>query len=590
MTHLVAHVLISATGQFRVSEILSKHRLSIVQFLSIGLLGHQLNAHADTQYPEPDKTHACHEAFAAATSDYDFHRKDLSVLADKSIGEVHVTRLPIFDESNEDENNWLYRWANRIHVQTREDHLREQLLFTSGDVYEARKVEESARILRDLGHLYDANIRLTSVCDDTVDLEVIARDVWSLTLDTSFSRSGGENDYRLGIGETNLFGSGQKISVVSEEDDERTTTSFSFRDRNIGKTRMRTNILIQDSDDGDRYAANLILPFYELDARRSWGIGFNNTERVDTQYFRGEDLTEIEHNIEDISVFYGFSNGLQNGAVSRYSFGYRYRNDEFSIADDLPPPSVLPIDQELSYPFFTFERVEDAYATAFNFDQINRTEDLHLGYTLVASVGYAAESFGSNADRIVFRGHFIDTIQYNDKILLRHHLKWQGLLNQDTDASEDAIVQYGINYFRSQTTHRSFYAALNLTWSENLNSHRQILLGGDSGVRGFDRRLQSGDRSVVLTLEERQYTDYHLLNLAYLGFAVFIDIGRAWDPDVDEGFEDDYLASAGFGIRLASSKSDSARVIHIDFAFPLTNRDEPETDSSDVSVNIKSSL
>ena len=102
---------------------------------------------------------------------------------------------------------------------------------------------------------------------------------------------------------------------------------------------------------------------------------------------------------------------------------------------------------------------------------------------MVASVGYAAESFGSNADRIVFRGHFSDTIQYNDKILLRHHLKWQGLLNQDTDASEDVIVQYGINYFRSQTTHRSFYAALNLTWSENLNSHRQILLGGDSGVR-----------------------------------------------------------------------------------------------------------
>lgn len=555
--------------------------------LSIVLIS---NASADTAAPDDTTQLQCDPDFQPATPSYDFHRRELKALDQRTIRNVHVTRLPIFDESNEAENNWLYRWANRIHVQTQEEHIREQLLFTAGEAYDARKVEESARLLRDLGHLYDANIRLSSVCDDNVDLEVIAKDVWSLTLDTSFSRSGGENDYRFGIGETNLFGTGQKINLVTEKDDERTTTSFTYQDRNIGSSRLRTNILLQDSDDGDQYAANLVLPFYALDSRRAWGIGFNHTERVDTQYFRGEDITEIQHDIEDYNLFYGFSRGLEDGAVNRLSFGYRYRHDEFSIADDLPPPAVLPIEQELSYPYFTYERVEDNYATAFNLDQINRTEDIHLGYTFIASFGYAAESFGSNADRVVFNGHFSDTLLYNEKILLRHRLDWEGLLNRDTDKSEDVVVRYFIDYFRSQTTHRSFYASLNLTWSENLNTHRQIVLGGDSGVRGFDRRLQTGDRSVVLTLEERQYTNYHLLNLAYLGFAVFIDIGRAWDPDINEGFEDDYLASAGFGIRLASSKSDSGRVIHIDFAFPLTNRDEPEVDSSDVSINIKSSL
>ncbi|MFT7306513.1 MAG: hemolysin activation/secretion protein, partial [Candidatus Azotimanducaceae bacterium] len=223
-------------------------------------------------------------------------------------------------------------------------------------------------------------------------------------------------------------------------------------------------------------------------------------------------------------------------------------------------------------------------------DQINRTEDLHLGYTFRINLGYAAESLGSDQDRLVYSGSFADTLHYSKRILLRHRISWEGLHNYDTSRSEDIIVDYNLTYFRSQTTHRSFFAELSMTWSKNLDSHRQILLGGENGVRGFDRRLQSGDRRVVLTLEERQYTNYHLLNLAYLGFAVFIDIGRAWDPAVDEGFEDDFLASAGFGIRLASSKSDSARVIHIDFAFPLTNQDEAEVDSSDVSIKIKSSL
>jgi outer membrane protein assembly factor BamA len=545
---------------------------------------------ADTTAPGDSTQHHCDTRFEPATPSYDFHSAQLADLEDRQIRNVHITRLPIFDESNEDENNWLYRWANRIHVLTREDHLREQLLFESGEIYEARKVEESARLLRDLGHLYDAKIRLSSVCPETVDLEVVAKDVWSLTLDASYSRSGGENDYRFGIGETNLFGTGQKISIFTDKDDERTSTSLSYRDKNIGNSRWRTSVLLQDSDDGDQIAANLVLPFYSLNTRRSYGVGFNTTERVDTQWFRGEEITEVQHDIESFGAFYGFSNGLQNGGVNRYTLGYRYRKDEFSLADDFPPPAEFPIDQELSYPFFTFRREEDNYVTAFNLDQINRTEDLHLGYEFSVTFGYAAESFGSNADRFVFSGEFRDTIKYNEKILLRHFLEWEGLINRDTDASEDVIVKYGIDYFRSQTSHRSFYAALNLTWSENLNTNRQILLGGDTGVRGFERRLQSGDRAVVLTLEERQYTDIHILNLAYLGFAVFIDVGRAWDPDVDEGFEDDYLASAGFGIRLASSKSDSGRVIHIDFAFPLTNTDEPETDSTDISVSIKNTL
>ncbi|MFT5012694.1 MAG: outer membrane protein assembly factor BamA [Planctomycetaceae bacterium] len=532
----------------------------------------------------------CTQAFEPATADYDFHGSDLVDLKDKKIGQIHITRLPIFDESNDDENNWLYRWANRFHYLTRKENIREQLLFKQGDSYQAREVQESARLLRDLGHLYDADIHRTSSCDDTVDLEVVTRDVWSLTIDASFARSGGENDFRFGVGDSNLFGTGQKISIFTEEDDERQSTSFAYRNRNLAGGRVRTRLLIQDSDDGDLYSGQIFLPFYALDARRAWGVAVNQAERIDTQYFRGEDTTEVRHNLDEMSIFYGVSRGLVDGMVNRWSFGYRYREDRFEPAIDLPPPATLPIEKELSYPYINLERVEDNYTTALNLDQINRTEDLHLGYTFRINLGYAAESLGSDQDRLVYSGSFADTLHYSKRILLRHRISWEGLHNYDTSRSEDIIVDYNLTYFRSQTTHRSFFAELSMTWSKNLDSHRQILLGGENGVRGFDRRLQSGDRRVVLTLEERQYTNYHLLNLAYLGFAVFIDIGRAWDPAVDEGFEDDFLASAGFGIRLASSKSDSARVIHIDFAFPLTNQDEAEVDSSDVSIKIKSSL
>ncbi|MGK0470317.1 MAG: outer membrane protein assembly factor BamA [Candidatus Azotimanducaceae bacterium] len=567
----------------------SKHLprlLLIPAFVSAVLASLPTTAHA----AELSNEVTCTEAFQPVTADYDFHRSNLVVLKNKKIKHVYITRLPIFDENNEEENNWLYRWANRFHTLTREDHIRELLLFNQDDDYTAREAQESARILRNLGHLYDANIHRVSTCEDTVDLEVVTRDVWSLTLDASIARSGGENDYRFGIGESNWRGTGQKLSVFTEEDEERQSTSISFQDPNVRGSRIRTSLLIQDSNDGDLYGARVFLPFYALDTRRAWGVSANQTERIDTQYFRGEDITEVRHEIEDLSVSYGFSKGLVDGKARRLSVGYRYRNEVFEPTGDFPSPTTLPISKELSYPFVNLEIVEDNYTTAFNLDQINRTEDLHLGYTLNVNFGYASEDLGSDQDRLVFSGNFADTLLYSDKVLLRHALQWEGIYNYETDRSEDVIINYGLTYFHSQTTHRSFFAELSLLWSENLDSHRQILLGGENGVRGFNRRLQSGDRRVVLTLEERQYTNYHLLNLAYLGFAVFVDIGRAWDPGVSEGFEDDYLASAGFGIRLASSKSDSSRVIHIDFAFPLSNRDEPEVDGSDVSLSIKSSL
>jgi hemolysin activation/secretion protein len=244
----------------------------------------------------------------------------------------------------------------------------------------------------------------------------------------------------------------------------------------------------------------------------------------------------------------------------------------------------------MNYPFLQYEAIEDNYTTSFNLDQIHRTEDLHLGYTFHNSIGYADSAFGSDLDRFIVSGGFRDTLLYNEKILLQHAVNWHGIWNADEHSSEDIVLSYNIKYFRGQRKKRSFFAQFNTVWTHNLNSNEQIVLGGATGVRGFDNRMQVGDRRMVLTLEERQYTDYHVLNLAYLGFAVFVDLGRAWEPDVDDGLKNKLLADIGFGLRLASSKTDGGRVIHIDFAFPMTNRNEPDVDNFQLVIKVKNTL
>lgn len=530
--------------------------------------------------PEPDP----------AAGGYQFSKevsKEYLVPEGLNVGKIYYTQLPIFDESDPRENNWLYRWANRFHVETRAEVIKSQMLINSGDEYDPRLLQETARTLRQRKYLYDAAARPVSLCDDVVDLEIISRDVWSFTPEVSFKRSGGENTYRVNIRDTNILGTGRELSMGIKKDLDRKSNEFIYKNNNIMGSRVTGRVQFADSDDGSAQLVSVQLPFYALDTRRAWGVRLQQYDQIDSQFFKSNRVTEVRHEHEDYILTYGFSDGLKNGVVRRWTMGFRFREDKFGLGDELPPPTEFPSDKRLSFPFLGYTSVVDDYTTATNLNQIHRIEDLHLGHTFFVRIGYAASAFGSDEDRIVLEGQFDDTIIYNGNILLRHELEWSGLWNMDSDESEDVVIDYSMRYFRNQTKHRSFFASFNAIYTKNLNSNRQVVLGGESGVRGYKNRLQVGDRQVLLTLEERLYSDIHLFNLLRLGWALFVDVGKAWKPGTDSGFEDDYLANIGFGIRLASTKADSGRVIHIDWAKPLLNKNDPEVNSSEISVRIK---
>ncbi len=108
------------------------------------------------------------------------------------IGEVHIVVGDVFDTSIEGEDGWLYRTANKLHINTRPSVIRGQLLFRTGEPYRHRLVLETERNLRAEGYLYDAVIVPVAFDGTTVDLEVRTRDVWTLNPGISFSRKGGK--------------------------------------------------------------------------------------------------------------------------------------------------------------------------------------------------------------------------------------------------------------------------------------------------------------------------------------------------------------------------------------------------------------
>src|ERR1700733_6482800 len=130
------------------------------------------------------------------------------------IGRVEIATHNIFDESDPRETNGLFRLADRLHVRTKHATIQAQLLFASGDKYLARKLAETERVLRLLPYVYDARIVPVHYADGKVDVRVITKDVWTLSPGISFGRSGGTNNSRFDLEDSNFLGWGKNIEFT----------------------------------------------------------------------------------------------------------------------------------------------------------------------------------------------------------------------------------------------------------------------------------------------------------------------------------------------------------------------------------------
>ena len=207
---------------------------------------------------------ACREVSPQSTTDSfrfrpsDEHRELAeSVPEGARIRSIRQQRHTVFNLEDPAENNTLYRWANDLHSITREWVIDDHLLVEEGEHYQQARVEESERILRDLGFIYDAEVRPWRVCGGEVDLEVITRDIWTFTPMLSVGRSGGENKYAFGFRDANFLGTGKQIILMHESDEERSGNTIRYVDPNIAGTRWQGRVSITDNDDGYEHGLRL---------------------------------------------------------------------------------------------------------------------------------------------------------------------------------------------------------------------------------------------------------------------------------------------------------------------------------------------
>jgi hypothetical protein len=488
------------------------------------------------------------------------------------IGHVAIVTQDVFDPERPDESGWLYRTANKLHITTRKKVIRSQLLFESGQPYVHRVVQETERILRANDYLYDAVIRPTSYDGTTVHLEVRTRDTWTLNPGLNYNRQGGENSGSIEIEEKNLFGNGQKLSFGWTNDVDRESIDFDFYDPHFLSSWDRFGVRYSDADDGETTALRFERPFYALDTRHAGGVFLFDTKFDEPRYAYGERVGKVEHDQQFYEAWGGWSPGWEGGWVRRWSAGVTYDRNRFDEVLDEPLGGPLPEDRTLVYPWVGFDVVQDAFEERSNQDQIERTEDVLVGFRAGGRLGYAAEAFGSDRDAWVLSLYAQDGWDYGNEQSLFVSLVGSGRIEEE--GLRNAVLSAEARYYAKTSERTKFFATVGGTVAEALDADRQLLLGGDTGLRGYPLRYQAGTSLALLTLEERYYTKWYPFRLFHVAGAVFFDMGRTWGTDVTGATSDGVLKDVGLGLRLGSSRSAFGNVIHIDLAFPLDGGDD----------------
>jgi outer membrane protein assembly factor BamA len=448
--------------------------------------------------------------------------------------------------------------------------VRQQLLFATGEQLSAGRLEETERILRARVYLNDAWIVPVAydAATNVVDLAVTVRDVWTLNPGLSIGRTGGANQSKISLSEQNLLGFGSSLVLSRSRDVDRTSTTISYFDPTLHGSWWQLLGTYSDNSDGRVKALSAIRPFYALDTRVSGGVIAAEATSVVSLYSKGVIVEQFEEAHNQLQAYLGGSRGLIDGWTQRWFTGVRYDEAGFDrLAMPTLQPSLLPRERTFVYPWFGWQAIEDRYVKTENLDLIGRTEDAYLGRTLYAELGYSAPQWGGLGRSWLFQANALDGWQSEDRRYLFLSATAAGRV--DDGGIHNLSLSAQARYFERQSERALLYASLSGTTTHRLDGEQQLLLGGDSGLRGYPLRFQGGTSSSLLTVEERFYSHWYLLRLVRVGYAAFVDVGRTWGPDITGAAPLGLLKDVGVGVRFGNNRSGLGNVLHIDFSYVL---------------------
>jgi len=479
--------------------------------------------------------------------------------ATKRIRSIRIVRYDVFPVIP-GKPEFLYRWANQLHIVTRESVIRRDLLFKTGERFDPELLAESERRLRRLAYLGAVNIRVTQEDASAVDLEVVTYDQWSTLLSYIFNKSPGRTIYGGALEEFNFLGRGKELfGEVRHELREGTRFTFRYTDPQLLGSRWTTEERFIHGPFVKSMAAQLVRPFFALDTRWAYGVAATWRDEKIRLFSESLEVNRLRLQSQRAELFAARAFGGR-WRKKRIQLSYVFRNRDFSPVTDLTTSTVP--DDELIHSLnlgLTTERI--SFKKETRLDKFQRVEDLTLGRQTTLGLGRTGMPFPKGVKR------FELTFQHREahEIVPRNYLVAR--VGFQTQVEKNTVTSFRLQYYSKSLPHQTVAFNAALVYGNDLDESIQFLLGGDSGLRGYAARQFGGNKRLILNLEDRLFSSVNVLTVA-LGGVVFVDAGNAWPAGVAMDITD-LNYSVGFGLRLGYTKSPDSRVGRFDFAWPL---------------------
>ena len=506
--------------------------------------------------------------FAAGESPANEIEKDLQPYLGRVIRKIEIVRKNVFDDEIKSHPPFYYRWANSLHITTRESVIRRELLFAVGDTLDIQKVVETERNLRLAGFIGEVDIAAHPDGAHGVALSLTSTDLWTTKGEIFADAAGGNYTVGLAATEGNLLGLGKYIQVLGQMGNDQDGFEVLCLDGRLFGSRQALSFIYSDFTYNESLLLGLARPQFSLAEPMTFKVEFSRSRTRQRLFYKGEEIFRYfsRQVVFGSEWIYAFGRNQRVGIVSGFNL------EDYNYSPDNPNSvlnEIIPADERLSYPMLGGKVATIRFGTGRFLDASGTTEDLALGASLKAVAGYSSRMMGAN---YVGQYQLVSTrflLKPTERLYIGGSERFTWWNHDSRNERMRHRSEIAVYYKPSRMHLVALRGLTDFAWRQK--STYQVLLGGGNGLRGHSYYELAGDKLAVGNLEYRFYTPIQVLTVR-LGAAAFFDFGNVWRRG--ESVELRELKSdIGLGLRFGLTKSSTSRVVNLDFARSLNENE-----------------
>lgn len=481
------------------------------------------------------------------------------------IKKILITVEDVFDLSAKEENHFIGKWANLLHIETKKSFIKSLLLFKEGDRLDIKKIYESERNLRELGFFREVEIK--PLIDEKGDLvvNVLIKDAWSIKGGLKFSSINGESSIGVRLHEVNLLGYGKTLLFSLERNPERNISEFEYFDPLFWGSRYQFKTIYKKYSDGFYKEFTFEYPFYELKTKKSYGIDYSS-EKMNYKIYDGSELkVEIPFKEEKLCLYFIKKEYEKEYRVLRAGLEWWLLKRELQKPFYLIPwKKIGSFQEKYNGVVFTLNYLEDKFQKVRNLSTIGFDEDFNRGYEFYFHFGYFPKELNS------LNNCFYFDMKLDKGFVVKKNFVFFELIGEgrrESSRYKNLFIESIISTYTLFGNSIKLVNHIEIFKGKGLDITYLKYIGATHGLRGYPNYFKLGDSRFLYSLDLRRDTEKTILGILQIGYTLFFDMGkiREWK---NKKWSKEYM-NLGFGLRCGNLKSAFGKTIMVTISFPL---------------------